>query len=1590
MELGNEGSPPPPQPKFRLGGIKQWLERRGFPRQPQQSDTTPTASPTLPVDSEEQPAVGVSNPPEIPTTLPVLTGDSGGQPAVGIPTLPLDKSRTFGGILPEGSTVQRLHADTKTHVEYGEKTWTTGQTVRDILQNHLDANTQQFFDKLVSAVVDVDKLAERSSRTGDGFDEFTYNLFLFKKGLGSFSPDAEREMLNLLNRNTYFVPIRREFLDEQRKLRLDALKQAVTPITEIPPRVTYKVVNLNSPERQNKEQWLSYEELQQSQFSEKTGTPIADKGEFRYQIVGMKIEDQGNGFDAKLSAFYKSTKRGQRHLRGKFGEGVKMSEVHLMRHGASVKMRSRFEINGGQPVHERVWQHRAHLGEDNTVLQKGIQVDLPPGQESNVGSFTLITIDKADPAFQQEFRANVDPRIQGGGLAQNCLEYSSARYYYPMSELGYGEKPVGVSLEVNPNNQYVQGLRVESGTSSRQEVTPLFSYDFLDSSTLQGRDRNELNNSIERQIYDFWTNADSPVLVSELVRRIVKGDYLEYSTPEAKILDRVLSGGYNQTEIRRDTQKGRATVFALEAFPTIVDAKPGKNVIVKADDVGRDKDLIAVLKLRGYNIITLKPGINSKSISNLNQVHKGSYQFYSLATAQVEVQATKNEMDQSDERVRISRELFNSAFADLGVIVKKAGFNVADFSIEPMPQFHEVIDQTKELPWSLDFDEGTGKFRFIVKPELLAEAIQVEGGHEYWKRRIQIELLATYQRSEKFPDRNTLYIASQYATQQLLNATLHAGLPDVDAVPFEFHYQPQMVDGLEAIKRFSTEQANIQETLVGWDMYRSIVAFQTSLEQMEKVSLGFSRIHEPYKQEVRDIMEQRVVTEDGIVGYFDYPEDSQGDLMLIKKRLDSLSPVGSIEGKSVYKLGDKLFMPYKFPKGSVIKVERAYDDHTYVMYNDQLLDFAKYSFGPYKFRPYPILIENGGFVLNVGRSDSDSAGSLLQMERELKNLTITSPERKSGEGIRFLEGVVETPFPSEYGIDEWDNPVRVFQDIVQNHLDASPTGKIGAHYEVQRGQQRVWITEQEMTESDAIVGFSVTDSGDGYTPNDLGTVGKSSKKSPLFAGKYGEGQKMIAAAVVRNGFELRFSSVANYNGARYRWQGTVGTRPEEIVISGKPTNVDRVVFNVTSNQTNGVEGFASSTIIRLPEGASQNTKVWQEWLQVIDPRVKDKFGDGGLARYVLPMRSANREKIIDMGYMKILLDRPGEIYENGLLVSSEGGTALGYDVPEVVTTRERNRFDFSRLNQYISNAVYSCSDPAYAMALMQKFKEKYLNEVVNNPAGTYIREQDINFGSMFSNHYYSFVPAKPYWRQAYNTQLGTYLVYSEQALRDRINHRTQQLAASYTGDEQKDGIIKEIEQAYSALANVVHIPSNHIIHARSNDEYAYWSRLFPTVEEYVMDLSEQEVPVTEDIRELLQAIVAASNDVLADTQFNLRNTREGERVYGSIVIGKTPKEVDEYAASRAELSIAGQYHYWTLKELQQHPERVFVAPANAGYLGLAARGRIGFNELLLVEDDLKKIAGTARHELLHKIYGLRDYTPEFIMMLLESAKANIL
>src|SRR3989344_582847 len=86
-----------------------------------------------------------------------------------------ERIRSFSGFLPEGSKVKRLKQDTLTTVEHGERTWTTAQTVRDILQNHLDAQTQLYFDELVVQIFDVARpTAEERENAAKNLDAFMY------------------------------------------------------------------------------------------------------------------------------------------------------------------------------------------------------------------------------------------------------------------------------------------------------------------------------------------------------------------------------------------------------------------------------------------------------------------------------------------------------------------------------------------------------------------------------------------------------------------------------------------------------------------------------------------------------------------------------------------------------------------------------------------------------------------------------------------------------------------------------------------------------------------------------------------------------------------------------------------------------------------------------------------------------------------------------------------------------------------------------------------------------------------------------------------------------------------------------------------------------------------------------------------------------------------------------------------------------------------------------------------------------------------------------------------------------------------------
>lgn len=1529
----------------------------------------------------------MSNGEPIPGVTPPQEASSGAKSITMDSTNNNDMSwqeRTMG-MFPEGTKIRSVHLDTHSKTEYGERTWTTGQTVRDILQNHLDANTQVFFEEIVSKVIDTEdtaglELVLSDPQRAKDFDEFTYGLYRYKKSLPDLSDETRIEFGKNLAELSRGLPIKQEFQDQTGILTIDQVDSAILEVQERPPQITYKI---RDTQNGSEEKWVTLEDLSSPSYLEAT-----DTGNFRYEVTACKIEDEGKGFDSKLTAYYKSTKTGKRHLRGKFGEGTKMSEAHLVRNEASVKMRSVYQVNSGEGERERLWQVRPFVGENGKVELKGVEVDTVSGTSDSSGSYTLINIKDAREDFAIEFRRNIDPRLPEG-IAANSLSFASERYHYPMGVMSKDwKRPVGVCVDRDNNYQYVQGLKVGEANGGYGE--PIFSYDFLDSSILKGRDRSELRESLSGQIKGFWYNADSPELMRELVTKIwLEGKEKNGTPPEFEALRDFID--YESRYLSPQEQRAQQILFDI--IPELVDLREGEKHIFVSDYQSKNPEnaaLIRTLSTKGYRIIELQCTVVGKNIDNLNAHYGGGYELLTLESARAKASELVGNLDQEDERTLLAQEIYHAAHAKLSKLLESSGYPLDKLQMVD-PSFVETIDGGNQQPVELEWLQQEGKFRLVMRPELMRLGYDGDLGKDYWERYTTVFMLGSLDRKEPFPDQNTLLQHSQNTAQDLLNLSIKPGQRDFDALPERFNHITGTESNIEALDRFIDHLQKGEKQMAGWESLKKSRSLSLTPQELQQAYSELSALPSDYAQEVKRILEHRVVVEDEKI-YFDEQGRYGSSGNIVEKELAELPIVGEWQGHNVVRIDERRFaVLIDIPDGSVVALD---DHHKYVYYGDTILNFERFHFGNYQFQSYPAILEKNCVIVTVD-PEKQQEGLLFNIHEQLQTLEINSSDIGTNGELKQLSGTIDTPLPVEYGQSEWDNPIRVFQDIVQNHLDASSNRKsVTLQYEVQRSGQRAWVSEDAINENDVITGLTILDSGSGYSPNELGTMGNSSKKSPLFSGKYGEGQKMIAAAAARNGLQLFYSSVGSREQQQYRWTASVATRSEALVVEGKQTQTNRVIFQQEAKPLEDNRLFTSSTTLRIPESANQAQQVqWNEWVKIVDPRVKDERGNGGLGRYVIDLRRGENPNVIDLGYMRILLDEPGAIYENGLLISYEktdsDRTVVGYDVPEVVNTRERNSYDRRKLETYIGHAIMECSDQRFSERLTTEFRDKYLSEAREKGEMPYVFQQDLNMGSvlMFDR---GLNPSRPYWDQANRNILGGYVVHSDESLRKKIEFRRDDLSGKrgYVMDKEKGE--KELEQLLATLANIRHIPKDRMLNV-SEGYYDGWSKIFPTAESYITTLNQDAVTTTPETASALKDLVANSATFIKERIEPLLDGEGDESLsLNAIISGKRPANVDDWIVRVARDKSRDALQEWSDRAaLEARQDSVFVAPVYAGYLGIAQRDRIGFNERLLVTEDQHEIAGVSRHELLHKIFGIRDYTPEFIMLLHKLSESGV-
>ena len=1502
---------------------------------------------------------------------------------------------------------RRISHEANTNIEYGEKTWTTSQTVRDLMQNHLDAETDRYFRQLAASIFDGKELETYFKSKNDPemrqkMDDLLQTAHLFAKHVEDMTPETRARSEEYLADLAHDLPVKDE-MKEGERFSPHRFLEAVRPIHDERPLVSYEIVDASTKDLLGS---ISYEEL--------VSEPLY-KDVNRYRIEGMKIVDHGMGFDSQLSALYISSKTGKRHLRGKFGEGAKMSELHLLRNGASMKMRSAYNAkNGDEVARNRVWQTRPRVKEER-LISGGVEVE--QAGASDTGSMVSISLRDAKEGFRNEFLQNVDPRQ--GGLAKNITDFGSEKFVYPMP---LTEKHLlGVNVSGDGEVQYVQGLRVELAKESFGYGKPWYSYDFLDSTILAGRDRNEINNSITERIKTFWHHTDNPDLLKQLVKTAVHDTKRCLSNSgESSVLSSILGAHAGKMQIYKggkfeEVDVGRVQKILDEALLQELGLQTHvPTLLVSKEDYAR-KDYADAIShaIRGnYVIKVIAAGLSSTPIQALAGRLSPAYKIASVSEIQNSLRREKKDHGKQEvvEGVREKkiRTVFAAAVTSVNILLRAAGVKQKtflltfgqnekentnfDFDIEDHYNSRQHRFDDERLPIAVSLMDAD---RAVVR----IDAYEIRDPFtdpSATQRQIEIYLLSIFDTApvdndvfeddefgdhtpedESYGEDSDIFDYRRFdskshemivkkdplkQSQRVLD-TLIAGLipensPLLKAIPDSIEYEKDPAVFIRYMEgMFNDRGVVLKIEKTQYETHRRVLNPDLTLAEAQSI---LKDLEGKNAYTTRNTLAARVFVIDGVLTYYDDKNKLWNDTPLAETSL-----VAEWNGMPVYAMADgRFFVAAPMENGAVLAKgegkKREYtfrDGDTYLHIGTHNVDFSKYDTKDVNVNPAGIVLSK------IRERDGGYLSGRAHIEKLLAEYTYYPRGVALREG-RIVDGVFATAIPIEYGKDEWDNPVRVFQDIVQNHVDASEGAPVQLSYEVEQSGNRAWIREDELFSSDIyatgkITGIRVEDSGSGYYPSEIATMGASSKRSPLFAGKYGEGQKMVAAAALRGGFQLEYQSAVESNGTFHGWRAEAVSESRGIVIDGEEIEKKLVAFDVRSLETEGTAG--SKTTLRLPpQITEEQERQWVEWLTIIDPRQRDAKGNTGLARYIRQLRKPGSERVYNLGSISVLLDEPGAVYENGLRINAkaEAGRllAFGYDVPEIVTTRERNSYNADRLRHYFNHALSHATDPVVI--------DTVLRRVADKKGGTL----DTHIGSIMSGYDI----AKSLWAERAQKIWPGYSVYSSEQIREDIYGDEEFGFAPMDRADARRQLARR-EDALKLKANLVHLDKKKLLDV-SISNYGGFSKLLPTAESFVQKLETVTVPVPPEVKRVLSETVAESTKVFADMYQKAQKSLTEEQLHHY--------SIPEYSAKRFNEAVGA----WSSADAIIERDGVAVAPFGSAFHGKAdfEKGVI-FNEGLLLRGQRRELAETSLHEVAHILSRRSDYTEEFVTLLYDVA-----
>ncbi len=1458
---------------------------------------------------------------------------------------------------------RQITHEANTSLEYGEKTWTTAQTVRDLMQNHLDAETDRFYKNLSSVIFDNKELENLNQKGNESFkknvENFIYSSYMFVTHVEDMTPETRvvSEMhLNILSEG---LPIKTEFIDHGVFQTSVFLEQARS-LGEHLPLVSYDVIDAKTGKSIG---LIPYETLRDEELYQEK-----QNNQFRFLINGIKIVDHGSGYDSHLSSLYISSKTGKKYLRGKYGEGAKMSELHLLRHNAQIKMRSQYGlVNSEGKEINRLWQTKPKV-KDGRLVSEGVEIEKP--EEGGTGSMVYIILNKnTDEVFKEELIANIDPRT--GGLSANIAEFKQENFVYPMpiSE----EVLVGIDIKGSGEVQYIQGLRVELAADSFGYSKPWFSYDVLDSSIIAGRDRNEIKEGLVDRIETFWNHNDNPELLKTLVHTLVHDkSKSDGNPPELSFLEGILVKDQRENEHVARVQK----IIDQELLTELSLEEGVETFIVSKSQLETDgnKKAIQYAYDKNYKFAISSKTLNSSSVDAFAHRISKNFKVLSLGSIFNEMNELKEKNDilnkefVEGEREFKIREVFAAAVRSVNSFLDKAGIKPKeidlDFQISSKSFFDEYdldedfgsygygsssTDDEDSVPIQIGFD------KLIINPDEVSDPRHSDS-YEL-QQKIEIYLLSMYNQdnfsdfeydTEEFEQNEETLKMSQQFLDSMITKFIPEDSPLLKTIPDSFDYTKNSAFVgrlLEAF--FNNNEAKRETEEQKYITYRKILSPELNIKEAKNL------LQDNTDYTTKNIITNRVFFEDNVLQY--YNEDAK---RWEKQSIDKSKKVSMWNNLPVYELNDgRVFIPASMGEGAVLAKGQGKKREYIFNEGSEYLEIGKYGVSFSEYNNRDISVNKEGFIFGKNRNSGDNLSIDEYIQKQLQEYHYYPMGTKESRSNKIVEGVVATAIPIEYGQDEWDNPIRIFQDIIQNHIDAS-VGKeiVKLTYEINREGQRMWVQENDINSTDIITGLSVSDNGEGYSPSEIGTMGASSKKSPLFAGKYGEGQKMVAAAALRSGLDLEYSSFVQKEGENaIIWKARAVAQNKNIVLGGEEIEKKLVAFDVEVSDDQKKVG--SHTTLKLSEKAlPEEIEQWDKWMSIIDPRQKDEKGNPGMARFIRQIRKPDIGREYKVGSITLLLDEPGAVYENGLRInaSAEKGRALafGYDVPEIVTTRERNSYNHERLEYYIQHIFSHITDTSVIKEILQKITDGKT------------RGGDLRVLTFSGKN------ALPVWEKVAQEIWPDFFVHSNEYFSP--SHEDDDFFGDMNESDRKRRIEEDNNKA-RIQANIKHLDRKKILFV-SKKNYPGFQRMLPSAESAINQLETEKIPISEDIKKILSSIVAESTKVFSEIHTEAKDSLTSEQAYHHPLLHsyKFDEKVSKWGDSESIMS---------------NPNGVGVAPITSGFHGRVDQSGVVFNEALLLGKDTKRdLAETALHEIAHLLSGADDYTEKFVALLYELAK----